>query len=136
MLFGHSDNAGVGPNHKHAKVRGVASHAKDSGLQVFFVASQVDERDDLRGLFTHSNPIKVAMLRTIDNIASRVKPEDVISYRRCPPRLSLVFVSEEPLPCQPSTIVKFSVGQNTKQGGFPCIDISNDCTSDLREVLK
>lgn len=34
-------------HHEHAEIRQVSRHAKDSGLEVLLVASQINEGDDL-----------------------------------------------------------------------------------------
>ena len=45
-------HAGVGAHHQHGEVGAVACEAKDGGLQVLVVSSQVNESDHLGGALT------------------------------------------------------------------------------------
>jgi hypothetical protein len=90
------------------------SLTEHGGLQVLLVTGQVDEGDDLGGLFAHPHPVKVAVLWTVDNVAHRVEPEDVVAHRGRSARFGLVFVPEQPLTGKASTIVKLAMSEYTK----------------------
>lgn len=47
-------------HHEHAEVRQVSSHPEHGGLEVFLVASQVYESDNLGGLLTYFGPVQAS----------------------------------------------------------------------------
>lgn len=47
-------------HHEHAEVRQVSGHPKHSGLEVFLMAGQVDEGNDLGGLLTDFSPVQAS----------------------------------------------------------------------------
>lgn len=47
-------------DHEHAEVRQVPGHPEHGGLEVFLVASQVDESDNLGGLLTDFGPVQAS----------------------------------------------------------------------------
>ena len=81
VLFGHADDAGVGPDHQHPEIGGVSGHAENGGLQILFVAGQINESDHLGALFANTNPIEIAVIRFVDNLAGGVKTKNVITNR-------------------------------------------------------
>lgn len=49
-------------DHEHAEVRQVSGHPEHGGLEVFLMASQVYEGDDLRGLLTDFGPVQTSSM--------------------------------------------------------------------------
>lgn len=70
-------------HHEHAEVRQVSSHPEHGGLEVFLVASQVYESDDLGGLLTDFGPVQassvtVRLIHHLNNTEkwARLNPQD------------------------------------------------------------
>ena len=61
--------------------RGMSCHSKNSCLQIFFVACQIDKSYDLWRLFADSNPVQVSVVRLVHHAAGRVESEDVVTHR-------------------------------------------------------
>ena len=138
----------------------MTSHAENCSLQVFFMASQIDECDHFWRpwirkaffnqivkivkidsfqfdiLFTNTNPIQVAVLGSIYDITRAVKAQNIVAYWRGSAWFSLMFVPEQPLTGKATTVIQFTMSQDSKQSGFSSIHVPNDSTTDLVKVLK
>ncbi len=57
LTFCHSNDASIGTHHEHTEVWSMPSHAKNGGLEVLFMASKVDESDDLWRRSTDVQPV-------------------------------------------------------------------------------
>lgn len=97
--------------HEHAEVRQMASHAKNSGLKVLLVASQVNEGDHFRGLLTDLCPFKAATMavRLVHYIAFTVKAQNVIAHTAGSTRFNFMFVAKEFLAGKATAIVQLPV---------------------------
>ena len=49
------------------------------------------------------------MFRLIYDISNGIKSEDIVAHRAGPAALHFVFVTEEPLSCETSAIIQFTV---------------------------
>lgn len=74
------------------------------------------------------------MIRFVHHIAQTIKSKDVIAHRTRSAALHLVFVAEQALPGESTTIVQFTVREHTEQSGFTSVDISDN--GNTREMLK
>lgn len=64
---------------------------------------------------------------TVAHLSLLVKTQDVISNAAGPAALHFMFVSEELLASEASTIVQFTVSQNPQQSALPSIHIPHHC---------
>lgn len=105
----------------------MAGHAEDGGLQVLFMASQVNESNDLGGFLTDFCPLQAAAVAVglVHHVALAVEAQDVVAHAAGAARLNLVLVAEELLPSEASAVVEFTVGQDTQQRALPRIHVAN-----------
>ena len=59
----------------------MSSHSKDGGFKVLLVTSEVNEGDDLRRLLADSNPVQVAVVGLVDDLAGGVEAQDIVANR-------------------------------------------------------
>ncbi len=90
----------------------MASHAKYGGLQVLLVACQIDESDDLWWPLTDCGPVQAASMavRFVDHLPLLVETQNVIADATRPAALHLMFVAEQLLASESTTVVEFAVG--------------------------
>lgn len=114
--------------HEHAEVRQMAGHAKDSGLQVLLMASQVDEGNHLSGFLTDLCPLQAATVAVwfVYHISFTVKAQNVVAHTAGATRLNLMFVAEEFLAGKASPIVQLPVCQDPQKRAFAGIHVAHD----------
>ena len=109
----------------------MTSHAKDCSFQVFFMSSQINKGDDFSCSGTDFNPIQRAMVRLVDNITTAVKTENIIANWWSSSCFNFMLVTKKFLPGKSTTIIHFSMSQDTQKGWLTSINITNDCNTVL-----
>ena len=61
------------------------------------------------------DPVEVAVLRPVDDVAATVEAEDVVADAARSSRLLLVFVTEQFLAGEPSSVVEVAVGEDAEE---------------------
>lgn len=107
----------------------MTSHAKDSGLQVFLMASQVNEGNHLSGFLTNLCPFQAATMAIwlVHHIAFTVKAQNVVAHAAGATRFNLVFVAEELLAGKASAIVQLPMCQDPQERAFASIHVAYYC---------
>ena len=67
------------------------------------------------------------MVRLVHHVSLTVEPEDVVPDAARSARLQFVFVSEEFLTSETTSVVETPVSKHTQQGAFTGVYVSHDC---------
>ena len=78
-------------------------------------------------LFADLRPVEVPVVRLVHHVSLTVEPEDVVPDATCSAGLQFVFVSEEFLTSETTSVVETPVSEHTQQGAFPGVYVSHDC---------
>ena len=63
------------------------------------------------------------MLRPVDDVAATVEAEDVIAHTARSSRFLLVFVTEQFLAGEPSSVVEVAVGEDAEEGALAGVHV-------------
>lgn len=89
------------------------------------MACEVDEGDHFGGLLADLGPVQAATVAVgfVDHAAVPVEAQDVVPNTAGATAFQLVFVSEELLPGEASTVVQFAVCQDAQQRALPGVHV-------------
>merc|ERR1711936_603560 len=104
MFLRHPHHPSTGGHYQHHVVRAVASEGRYCGPQILLVPGQVNERDELGGVFT--DVFSRAVLGVVYRVALRVEPKNLMRYGTCSATLNLMKMSKHVESCSPPSVVQ------------------------------
>mmetsp|Transcript_39037 Transcript_39037/g.103184 ORF Transcript_39037/g.103184 Transcript_39037/m.103184 type:complete len:236 (+) Transcript_39037:971-1678(+) len=135
VLLHHAEDTMVRAHHDQGVVREAARHARDGGLDVAFVAGEVDKCQHLCTRRDDFCPVILARSATHE-LSIFVKPQDLMCDAGCPTRFNFVTVAKNLASSKSTSIIQYTACQNSDQCALATVDVSHNSQAHVHRPLS